>query len=133
MYKICPTCKQSKSLDCYYKNKARANGVQSECKDCTNKRERSNRPKNRTQKALQKRNTNLKRFGISKSLDELAKEQNNQCAICKKITKLHIDHDHITNQYRGLLCFQCNTALGKFEDSIERLNVAIQYLATMRK
>lgn len=39
-----------------------------------------------------------------------------------------MDHDHETNQIRGLLCFTCNTALGKFLDSEKLLEAALTYL-----
>lgn len=39
------------------------------------------------------------------------------CAICKKHKKLyHTDHDHYTGLVRGILCSQCNRALGKAQD-----------------
>ena len=39
-----------------------------------------------------------------------------------------VDHDHITNKFRGHLCHSCNRGLGIFGDSIERLERAIEYL-----
>lgn len=50
------------------------------------------------------------------------------CAICGKETKLHIDHCHRTNFVRGMLCFRCNTALGKFCDDPKLLERAADYL-----
>jgi hypothetical protein len=38
------------------------------------------------------------------------------------------DHDHVTGHIRGALCFRCNTGLGHFDDSQERLYEAILYL-----
>lgn len=58
--------------------------------------------------------------------------QDNMCAIChhecSKNNFLSVDHDHVTNKVRGLLCASCNLALGNFKDSVELLNNAINYL-----
>jgi hypothetical protein len=51
------------------------------------------------------------------------------CAICgTKGVKLHIDHCHMTNHVRGLLCHNCNTGLGLFKDDVRLLAAAIAYL-----
>lgn len=52
------------------------------------------------------------------------------CAICGKVPskKLDVDHCHKTGKFRGMLCKGCNTALGKFKDSPDLLNRAIDYL-----
>ena len=59
-------------------------------------------------------------------------EQGNRCAICQKpffwAPEAHQDHDHETNQLRGILCSQCNPALGLFQESPEILQKAIEYL-----
>lgn len=46
------------------------------------------------------------------------KEQNGKCLICNQIMNLPcVDHCHITNKIRGLLCRLCNTKLGWFENN----------------
>lgn len=50
------------------------------------------------------------------------------CAICHKPNPTHIDHDHRTKKVRGILCMNCNTALGHFRDDPELLATAILYL-----
>jgi len=51
------------------------------------------------------------------------------CENCNKSTeKLIFDHDHDTNEFRGWLCYQCNTAIGNLGDSLEGLKRAIRYL-----
>ncbi len=63
--------------------------------------------------------------------------QGQRCAICKQPIVLHgkngkdmahVDHDHITNKVRNLLCGCCNKGLGSFRDSTELLKEAIKYL-----
>lgn len=39
-----------------------------------------------------------------------------------------MDHDHETGEVRGLICPRCNTGLGVFDDNIELLQAAIEYL-----
>jgi hypothetical protein len=60
---------------------------------------------------------------------KLVDNQNGQCAICKEITKLVVDHNHISGEIRGLLCHLCNTGLGLFKDDSNRLKGAIKYMA----
>mgnify|MGYP002345384244 CR=1 FL=1 len=40
-----------------------------------------------------------------------------------------VDHCHKTNKVRGLLCYLCNSMLGKAKDNIDILNNAIKYLS----
>lgn len=75
----------------------------------------------------------LKKYGITQEqFEELEVRQKGACAVCHQsmagLRNLHIDHDHVTGQVRGLLCSQCNTALGKFRDSPEVLIAAAKYL-----
>lgn len=39
-----------------------------------------------------------------------------------------LDHCHETEKFRGWLCHKCNRSLGGFDDSIETLQRAIDYL-----
>ena len=41
---------------------------------------------------------------------------------------LHLDHNHITDEFRGYICINCNHGLGKFNDSVEKLQKAMDYL-----
>lgn len=66
---------------------------------------------------------------------ELLNSQKNKCAICKnpfdeseRAKMALVDHDHSTGRIRGLLCRDCNVALGTFKDNIGYLSRAIQYL-----
>lgn len=70
----------------------------------------------------------LKRGLTIDEYDRLFVDQGGVCAICKKDAKLDIDHCHISEAVRGLLCGPCNRALGFFADSVENLQSAIRYL-----
>ena len=65
--------------------------------------------------------------------DSLWDTQGGKCPICStdlvwdsKLT--HVDHCHLTNTIRGLLCNTCNVGLGSFKDNVEHLSAAIEYL-----
>lgn len=64
--------------------------------------------------------------------ERLAIQQGGRCAICRRRPstgrRLAIDHDHTTGDVRGLLCDQCNIALGGFADDVGNLARAIAYL-----
>jgi hypothetical protein len=72
---------------------------------------------------------------------EILDKQNGVCAICYKECKttkgLAIDHDHTCcplnkscgKCIRGLLCTNCNGAIGMLQEDISILNRAIEYLS----
>lgn len=65
-------------------------------------------------------------------------DANHNCEICgsegflmngqRHKAKLVIDHCHSSGDVRGILCHNCNRALGLLQDSLENLEQAIQYL-----
>lgn len=70
--------------------------------------------------------------------EKMLNEQSNVCKICssegfimnkdRHKMKLVVDHCHSTGKVRGLLCHNCNRALGLFKDSKISLTKAIDYL-----
>lgn len=62
--------------------------------------------------------------------ERMKAEQNGLCLICEKMPdeRLAVDHDHDTMTIRGLLCKQCNYALGQFGDSLKLLQSAVRYM-----
>jgi hypothetical protein len=74
--------------------------------------------------------TRERRYGLSKEQHaQLLITQQFVCAVCSELKpKLWVDHDHVTNVVRGLLCPGCNTALGAFKDDPALLTAAISYL-----
>lgn len=82
----------------------------------------------------------LKRtYGISADkYNEMLQEQDHKCAVCgeegflmddkKHKVKLVVDHCHTSGAVRGLLCHNCNRALGLLKDNPESLQKALEYL-----
>lgn len=77
----------------------------------------------------------LQGYGITEEFYEQERiKQNYCCIICEEHERmqphgrLHIDHDHVTGKYRGLLCNKCNTGLGMFKDNTTLLFKAATYI-----
>lgn len=149
--KLCKSCSKEKPLSEFYTDHQAKDKLMYECKNCSNQRTRKYYQDNIDKKReigrkyyhkdplREKARRYSKNFGISLSeLEEMFKEQNNCCKICKKHQKefnkpLAVDHCHDTNLIRGLLCGRCNRGLGYFKDSPELLQSAMQYLEDSQK
>lgn len=130
--KFCPACKTEKPTSLFFKNRARSDGITSQCKVCHSSASRANQG---ARWAMAKRRT-----GIGKDeYERLFIAQSGLCAICKSPptakgyrygndSPLLIDHCHSTGKVRGLLCLHCNSGLGFFRDNPEIMAVAITYL-----
>ena len=84
----------------------------------------------RCKKCLTKRSTDDVYKRRSKR-DALVRPKPDNCELCGKLipnNKPCYDHDHETGQFRGWLCYGCNTGLGRFGDNIAGLEQAIEYL-----
>lgn len=72
----------------------------------------------------------VRNYGVS--LDDYEAQyaaQAGMCSICGQLNEtLHIDHNHQSGDVRGLLCHNCNTAIGQLNDDEDRLLAAIMYL-----
>ena len=129
--KLCNLCNKIK--DDFYKV---PNNI---CISCCRKRDKEWYANNKTERkkynleAYYKRQYNF----TLKERDAFFKSHNNKCNICnikvKKNVNLAInqgviDHCHETKMVRGLLCNQCNKALGCFKDDITAMKSAIKYM-----
>lgn len=82
-------------------------------------------------------------FGIDLGeYQQLFVAQKGVCAICCKPERsmvwgktrwLAVDHCHETGVVRGLLCYACNTSLGKMGDDPSRLRAAAEYIEKARE
>jgi hypothetical protein len=130
--KRCPICMLPKPV---VEFGVRKNGyLRAYCKSCDNDRYRQWCKTHPEAVKQAQRKTDLRlRHGISETLyQRLSEEQGGGCALCgrppKKNRRLSVDHDHETDEIRGLLCDAHNRALGLFQDNVELLYKAIAYL-----
>lgn len=77
------------------------------------------------------------KFGIEpEHYSQMLEKQGHKCAICgyippeeaSSVEKLYVDHNHATGKVRGLICMNCNSALGHFRDNLTILENAVKYL-----
>jgi len=118
----CTGCGQYKAWEKYGRIKDSAQGYSALCSICGRQRKY------------------IRSYGINYAeFQRLLDLQKGVCAICGEgetvrnrggdIRPLSIDHDHVTGKIRGLLCANCNVALGLLGDSITRLSKALAYLS----
>jgi len=113
--KLCPLCAKEKPLPSFNKDISKNDKLSRICREC--------------QKEYIKFWCIKNRYNLtSEQYYKLFKIQNNKCLICKKKTKLVIDHDHKTGKFRGLLCRECNLGIGLLKDNVTILKMAIKYL-----
>lgn len=141
--KQCNKCKKEFPIENFYVINGRPH---SECKQCTKERKQKADPVNRRKLARIRRQKNpqaaldsarrqrCRVIGLKDCENEIIELLKTQklCTICNKESaderSLHIDHDHVTGKFRGLLCNKCNTALGLFNDDVNLLRIASEYL-----
>lgn len=145
--RTCTKCKTEKEESCFSLDKYN-DRLHSWCKSCNNEKNKKwlKENKEKIQEYRKGRYSETKdkirwqvvkrKYGISENeYLEMLKKQGGGCAICGKIDAKHwqtnnllIDHCHTTGKVRGLLCNNCNTALGLVSDNIDTLKQMIKYL-----
>ena len=116
------------------------------CMGCYRRRERGYYQTSAQRRDSMRRQYLRRRYGTTlEFLEKILMAQNETCAICGKhwttceqgykarvdetfLNHLCVDHDHRTHQVRGLLCNNCNTGLGVFEENYGRFLNAMTYL-----
>ncbi len=98
------------------------------------------RSKNPEAAKIVSRREKLKRqYGITpEQYQAMLTAQGGGCGICgvtgtESSRALCVDHDHATAKVRGLLCSDCNVALGRFKDNVASLLAAERYLQFHKK
>lgn len=68
---------------------------------------------------------------VLKEIKKVAPPKTDYCQCCGSTegrSLIVLDHDHITDKFRGWVCKNCNTGIGLLGDNIEGLETAIKYL-----
>lgn len=114
-HKFCRRCETVKPHSQWDRNSSASDGLSTRCKAC---------------RAVEGRAGHLKRqYGITPAQrDAMVASQHGLCVICLAAPPVHVDHCHETGRVRGVLCFNCNSAIGKLGDDPGTLRRAIAYL-----
>ena len=119
--KECKKCGKNLPTDMFWKRTYSSGtvGLQNKCKSCQSKG----------------RVKYYKPHQLIRDMLKISDEQyeglmvNTHCNIChKELERKCIDHCHETKKIRGVLCHNCNTALGLFKDNVKVMQNVIQYL-----
>lgn len=153
MTKRCGRCQQTLPATEFYQHKQTPSGLYGWCRTCArndaHRRYRDPvdgeriRARNRRYSKTNRRQI-LERHrervtGVSpQRYKELLQQCGGLCAICREperyrlpnghVRNLAVDHNHKTGTIRGLLCADCNRAIGIFRDSPALLRAAADYL-----
>ncbi|MFE6285234.1 endonuclease VII domain-containing protein [Streptomyces sp. NPDC057877] len=114
-YKYCRSCGEIKPHSEWHRNATASDGLSMSCKTC---------------RAAKGRADHLKRqYGLTEAeRDQMVASQMGLCVICLKAPAVHVDHCHKTGRVRGVLCFNCNSAIGKLGDDPDAVRRAAAYL-----
>jgi len=131
--KTCKRCDTEKEITEF--SKGRSRGHHAWCKPCMVTYQETYKQKKGKEYFRNYRCMTL--YGITlEEAEKLLESQGNTCALCKKEVQFlpgfsnaaHIDHCHSSGKVRGILCGNCNTALGKLGDSVETIKNVLKYL-----
>src|SRR4051794_21172741 len=129
----CKSCHRAKQQAWYQANRQHAIAEVKRWQQENKEHLHAYRREYRQRRKVEERDAYLRRtFGITQAdYDALLAAQGGGCAICGKRPgkiSLHVDHDHVTDEVRGLLCVGCNNSLGQMHDEPRLLLRAADYL-----
>lgn len=147
--KTCTRCKETKDYLLFAKDKRRKDGYACHCKSCMGFYSSKVSKETRNKNSIQWKEVNPQKvrkqwlkqtYNISwEEYETLFNSQQGRCAICNKQLKLHkgiageqevacVDHCHESLLIRGLLCSNCNSALGLLNEDSSIVQRAVKYL-----
>jgi len=122
---VCSSCKRTLPCTQFALDKTSKTGRTFVCRECSSKHSRACHLR--------------KKYGLTVDVfNAMQNSQNNKCAICNRSFEdraknyfgggVCVDHNHKSGRVRGLLCNECNLALGYLEDNPFRVFSIIGYL-----
>jgi hypothetical protein len=136
--KKCRTCGKFKSLNEFHQAATCSYGVQNKCKECCKVEYSDNREailyrqkeyaRNNKEKISERNFRNHIKVRYDLTEEQYSELTKTGCLICGTFDDLAVDHDHNTNEVRGILCRTCNRGLGTFKENVNLLLKAAAYL-----
>lgn len=130
--KLCTKCGVVQPLTSFAKSPKRKDGLDGHCKSCKSAYHARYRytPQG---KLTQKKAAFRYLYDLSLTdWERLFNNQNRQCAICRcdepRGGRWTVDHDHVTDKVRGILCNNCNLVCGLADDNEDICLNAAAYL-----
>lgn len=126
--KKCSRCKTEKPHEDFNRSKR---GINSRCRQCDREYAKEYRLKYPDKVKESKRQS---KYNMEKTYNEMLDHQGYKCKVCSTHVDnaskgaLHVDHCHSTGKVRGLLCSNCNTALGLLKDDSHIIANLLTYL-----
>lgn len=121
--KICKVCKVGKSVEDFAPNQyGKDNRVlrRPVCRECYSKKIKIHSVQKKEFKKIFPRPQIGEKFHCPVCLKTFIREHNNDVVL---------DHSHTDGSVRGWLCSSCNTSIGKFDDDVETLKRAIEWIS----
>jgi hypothetical protein len=137
MTKICSKCGELKDIILFAKGGKYADGRRNYCKKCHSSYVTAYIKDNPLKRSKQNPKRKFKRHGLSEEKYlNIFNLYDGKCHACQDRAAINIDHDHLCcpgpyscgKCVRGVLCNQCNTALGLMNDDVKKINNLIKYI-----
>jgi hypothetical protein len=135
--KLCTVCDERKPVELFRQVGVKRDGSPSYswCLDCNKAKQREyTRIYRETKREQRHEYWRRRNYGLTpEQQKQLWEQANGRCQICgadptERDPKLCVDHDHVTGRVRGLLCRNCNTAVGLLNDEPSLVERALHYL-----
>lgn len=130
---MCNLCGEEKPDDLFPRQEARKYNRHRDprCRECMKSLKAT--PRQRALARVQERRRKCVSMGTTEaSVIARFEASGRRCEACGRTLELwaknmHMDHDHSTGMFRGILCSSCNTTLGIFDEDVDRIMSLVAY------